>query len=625
MTNRNPGQEPDTSPQDKRTENSRVAALVEIGILCRGEDVEVRGDGAPDPGPHDYSGHNQFCRYEHPSYQYPYEDPSVPAFDFYPPDMTMDFALAKTRMLVMLGAADSPAFRRAMQEPDSLVFLFEPDDRVLVRFLESAGLARLNRQGFFLFTGNPYSFSPALQEMLPEDLFKKGTPAVFLTERIRSLYPEWAAAVTEYMEVLHYRHAIYPLTGQFMARSRPFRKISRNLIYDQQAHCFDNVGDHLRFPDISRIRNTMRGHSAILVAAGPDLENQLEFIRRNRSRALIISVNNALKPLVEAGIRPHLTVINDISMASGKVFEHIPPVPETILVGQCMSDLGGDKFRQKYLFGDHLPSIFGPRPSLELHGSVITAAFSLAVYLGCVRTVLVGAQLCSDNPWSLTYAKGTVKDRAEGKDRPLIHRFPQLYPVTMQCGDTAYTTINFRDAALWLAENIRLSGVECINTARHSILFGRGIEYDPEPELPEAEVNRQFASLFKPDPFRPDFMGAADYVRYETDRWTNIARTSAELLKAQGPIFVGKGVAVLEHMDKHNVTCLVERFGTFRNDQFMKMLNRRSAREQEAALRYYYEHVLEMSRDLLRRLSKAEIDCRRAARDAGVELPPARR
>lgn len=618
MENRNPGQGPDTSPSTTHTENRKVAALVEIGILCRGEDVPAHGDGSADPGPHEYSGHNQLCRFESNHYHYPFEDPSVAAFHHFSPGMTMDEALTKTRLLVMIGASDSPEFRRAMQEPDTLVFLFEPDDRVLIEFLESTPLARLNREGFFIFTGAPYSFNPALQEMLPANLFRKGTPAVFMTERIREHYGPWAKEITEYLEILHYRHAIYPLTGQFLSRSVPFRNIKRTIIYDQQVHAYDNVGDFLRFPEIDRLKNTMRGHSAILVAAGPTLEGKLDYIRENRHRAVIIAVNNALKPLVEAGIKPHMVVINDVSIIAAKVFQHIPAVPETILVGQCLSDLGGDKFRQKYIFGSHSPEVFGHRGDLKLHGSVISTAFSLALHLGCVRTVLIGAQLCSDNPWSLAYAKGTVKYQEGESEKPLIHRHPQLCPVNTPFGETLYTTPNFRDAALWLAEHIRLSGVRCYNTARQSILFSSGIEYDPAPALPEADVTKLFAHLFKPDPVVVDYAQVMEYLRYETGRWQNMAKVSAEMLKESGPLMVAKGLAILGQADKNNITYLVERFEDFDNCHFAVLLN--SGDRQEEALRYYYEYVLAMSRDLLRRLSRAEADCRRIAAQAGVTV-----
>ena len=100
-------------------------------------------------------------------------------------------------------------------------------------------------------------------------------------------------------------------------------------------------------------------------------------------------------------------------------------MPGTILVGHCLSDLGGDRFRQKYLFGSFLPQIFGERDNLRLHGSVISTAFSLARHLGCARCVLVGAQLASPDPWKpgLRPGHGQRRDparRGAGADQTSI-------------------------------------------------------------------------------------------------------------------------------------------------------------------------------------------------------------
>jgi len=599
-------------------ENKKVAALVEIGILCRGEDVPPAGDGSPDPGPHAYSGHDQLCRYESSYYQYPYGDPKLPAFVHFAPDTTMAQALGRTRLFVFLGAADSPEFRAAMERRDALVILFEADDRALVPFLESVGLPRLNREGFFLFTGDPRSFNPALMDMLPGALFKKGTPAFFVTGRIRRDFGEWAQGVIDYLEILHYRHAIYPLSGQFMARSHPCREIKRSYIFDQIAHAFDNVPEFLRFPELSRLRNRMRGGSAILVAAGPDLAARLDYIRENRDRAVVIAVNNALKPLAEAGIRPHLAVINDVSIVAAKVFSHIPRMPETILVGQCLCDLGGDRFAQKFIFDDYLPDIFGHRSKLRLHGSVISTAFSLAEYLGCARAVLVGAQLCSNNPWGLNYVAGTVKDAPVTAERPLIHRHPQLCPVTTPFGETLYTTPNFRDAALWLAEVIRLSKVECVNTSRRSILYGRGIRYDEAPALESWDVDAAQAELLRVGPTCRNFAGAEDFLRREVAMWRNVSQVSEHLLREGGPVFVAKGMAILEQMDRTNITYMVQRFEEFDNRRFHQWCFGDGGRERERGLRYYFEHVRRMSQDLLARLAVSSGECRKLAREAGV-------
>ncbi|MEZ7198147.1 6-hydroxymethylpterin diphosphokinase MptE-like protein [Pseudodesulfovibrio karagichevae] len=584
-------------------ENSKIAALVELGILCRGVQVEPVGDGGADPGPHRFSEHSQLCRYEDPVYRHPFEDPSVAAYAVFAPDTTMEAALSGTRLVILLGAADTPQLRAALAARSAVVILFEPDERVLTRFLDQFKLAGLNRPNLFCFTGEPRSFDPPLQDMLPGGMFRLGTPAVFVTERVRGLYGRWADRVVAYLETLHYRHAIYGLSGQALNHSRPLRNIHRGLLYDQQLHAFENVPEYLTAPPIAGLRNRLRGAEAILVAAGPDLSSKLDWIRRNRERGVVICVNNAVKPLAEAGIQPHFVIINDTSIDSGMVFRHIPKLPETILVAHCLSDLGGDRFRQKYLFGSFLPQIFGEREDLRLHGSVISTAFSLARHLGCARCVLVGAQLASTNPWGLSYATGTVKDAPEAGERELINEHPQLCPVTTPFGEPLFTTLNFLDAALWLSEEIRVSGVPCVNTSKASILFGEGIEYDEEPVL--AGRAPSMKDLFRPEPPRVDREEAGRWLRREIRLWTSVAEAARTLLGDDTPAMAAKGMAILEQLDRNNVTYLAERFRGFSNGEFYRLVFEGDESSRRKGLRLYFRNVLAMSGEFLGLLGNA--------------------
>jgi hypothetical protein len=584
-------------------ENSKIAALVELGILCRGVQTAPVGDGRADPGPHRFSEHPQLCRFENPAFRHPFEDPSLAAYALFPPDTTMEAALSATRLVILLGAADTPQLRAALASQGTVVVLFEPDERVLIHFLERFGLAGLNRPNLFCFTGEPRSFDPPLQDMLPGDMFRQGTPAFFATDRVRGLYGEWAGRVVEYLETLHYRHAIYGLSGQALTRSRPLRNIHRGLLYDQQVHAFENVPEYLAAPSIGCLRNRLRGAEAILVAAGPDLAERLDWIGRNRDRGVIICVNNAVKPLVEAGIRPHFVVINDTSIDSGKVFRHIPKLPETILAAHCLSDLGGDRFRQKYLFGSFLPQIFGERDNLRLHGSVISTAFSLARHMGCGRCVLVGAQLASANPWGLGYARGTVKDAPEAGERELINEHPQLCPVTTPFGEPLFTTLNFLDAALWLAEEIRVSGVPCVNTSRASILYGEGVEYDEEPVLSGRVPNMK--DLFRPEPPRVDRGEAGRWLRREIRLWSSVTEAARTLLADDTPAMAPKGMAVLDQLDKNNVTYLAERRPGFSNWDFVKLVFEGGEAARRKGLRLYFRNVLAMGGEFLALLERA--------------------
>ncbi|WP_319541324.1 6-hydroxymethylpterin diphosphokinase MptE-like protein [uncultured Pseudodesulfovibrio sp.] len=586
-------------------ENSKIAALVELGILCRGEPVEVCGDGSLDVGPHRYSAHDQLCQYENPSCRHPFEDSSIPAFEYYSPDLTIEGALARTRLVILIGVADSEALKLCLANPNLILIIFEPDERVLIRFLESVRLSRLNRKNIFCFTGDPYSLNPALQDLLPGEMFKAGTPAFFMTDRIREGYGPWAKDVIEYLEILHYRHVIYPLSGQTLARSRPFRNIHRGMLCDQQLHAYENIPDWLTFPSIAGLKNRFSGGSAILVAAGPELPEKFEYIRRNMGQVVIICVNNAIKPLAEAGIHPHFVVINDTSITSGHVFKHIPKMAETILVGHCLSDLGGDRFKQKYLFGSFLPELFGEREMLRLHGSVISTAFALARHLGCGQCAFVGAQLASDNPWGLGYAKGTVGKDVLEQQRPLIHKHPQLYPKTSPFGEQLYTTLNFRDAALWLGEVIRLSGMDCVNTSKSSILFGREIRYEAEPDFSGTPVKRIMADLFRTEPPRVDRAGVKRYLNHELALWASVRDAAKAILSEEGPTLTAKGMAVLSQLDKSNVTYLLERYEGYINGIFYLKVFKGDESTREEGMRYFYTHLCRMCDEFLAKLNVA--------------------
>ena len=593
--------------------SGRTETLEAAGALIRGRDL---GEGSPDPGPHAYLGHNQLCRYEDPAYQYPYEDPAVPAFQIFPPGIAVEEALERTGLVVFVGAADSPEFRAAMARPETRVLLCEFDHGALDALLKGLPPELASRPEFFILAGDPGELLPPLQDRLPASLFKAGTPAVYVTERVRREYGAETARLIEYLEILHYRHVIYVVSGQHLARSRPIRPMERGLIYDQQVHAFENVADYLRFPAVERLRGALRGHTAILVAAGPDLNERIEYLRRNRGRAVIIAVNNAVKPLAEAGVRPHLAVINDVTFEAGKVFRHIPQLSGTILVGHCLSDLGGDRFRQKFLFGNHREDVFGEREDLPMHGSVISTAFSLARLLGCGKAVLAGAQLCSDNPWGLAYARGTVKDAPSNQARWLPGKFPQLYPARTPFGETVYTTLNFRDAALWLGETIRASGMACVNTSRRSLLHGPGIEFDEAPDLPPADVSGGLAELFRIRREPADLGLALHYLRQEAGFWETVEASARQVLAETGARFIVKGMGTLEKMDQNNVTYLVHRFGHFHNADFHRWYHDRGGLERERALRYYFGHVLAMSQTLLGHLDAARERSRTVFMDA---------
>jgi len=590
-------------------ENPTFTALEELGLLCIGEPIPATGD--TEDGEHTYRGHVQFSRFENDLFRHPFLDQNEKLYRFFEPGMSLEEAFSFTNVIVMLGATNSKALQKSLENPNTVVLIFEPDAEELATFLSSVKVNRLAGQRGFFFLGDPYTFSPALQDLMPSRFFRQGTPAVFQTERIAKTYPQWAEQTVEYIEILHFRHAIYPLASQQILQSRPLRNIKRERTFAEQLHSYDNIPDFVIAPDIRQLRNRFDGQPAILVAAGPTLPEKFDYIRNNRNKAVVIAVNNAIKPLAEAGIKPHFTVINDTSLASGAVFKTIPKHPGTILVGHCLADLGGDRFHQKYLFESHLENIFPERPELDLHGSVITTAFSLARLMGCSRCALVGAQLASHDPWKLAYARGTTNYSPDEQERPLTNAYPQLYPVQTPQGKTLYTTPNFRDAALWMAEEIRLSGIPCYNTTEDSILFGRGITFEGEPKLDGDSPNAVLRDLLNPDRprFRINTKLVFSHIAQERANWTTLHHMAESLLQDDVPTLIVKGSIILKQLDESGATHMLEGYPEFRNVHFHTPAFHGTLPQQAKAYRYFFQHFKDMCDDLINALDNAEAAC----------------
>lgn len=576
--------------------------LEELGVLVRSTRV-LPDTPSPAPAAHALSRHTPAWAFENPTFARPFEDQNLAICEVLPRDLSPDQVLAKTRLAVFVGAADSPEFRAFFDRPDTVVLVFEPEAAKLSRLVSHFKPRDLAGKNLFLFLGDPAGFRPALAAILPPETFLNGFPVFYLREDIEPARPAFVRDVVEQLEFLFFRYRIYPISGQFNMYGLPLREITRGLFFDQQKHAYENTIDCMRQGNLQQLKDFFRGRTALLVAAGQDLERRIEYVRANRDKALVIAVNNALKPLLAHGVTPHFVVLNDTSLAIEESFEGLAPLPETILVGHCLSHLGGEKFARKFLFGNWKPEVLGVRPTLRLHGSVITSAFSLARFLGCTACVLVAVQLASADPWTLGYARGTIyDDRGPRHAGPLTDRFPQLYPVTNRFGITLYTSLNFRDACLWFLDEIRSSRLRCVNLTRESILHGDGVEYDENFAITGATGLKALLARARALPPAPgaDPAKVRAHLAQELTAWRNTADPVGQVLSLRGEEFLRLGLDVLRQLDAGNVSYLVQRFRDFDNRRFhAQVFQGRDPAEREEGLRYYLEYVVAMARHFI--------------------------
>lgn len=233
---------------------------------------------------------------------------------------------------------------------------------------------------------------------------------------------------------------------------------------------------------------------AVVVAAGPSLDENIEWLREVARRAVVIAVDTALRPLLAAGIHPHLAVAVDPGETNARHLTELPACPDTYLVAEAsVAPSAVAAFQGRtFLFSvsNHEPWPWlrangAGRGRLRAWGSVLTSAFDLALEMGCTPIAFAGADLAFTG--HRPYARGVAYEEDWRRLRewgvPLEEQWRQQvegWPRTEEPGidgapaRTAPHLVAFRD---WLVEQTRLQPKRrFVNLTGAGILHGGRIE-----------------------------------------------------------------------------------------------------------------------------------------------------
>ena len=180
-----------------------------------------------------------------------------------------------------------------------------------------------------------------------------------------------------------------------------------------------NLREYATTPGLGRLRDAYAGRPAVLVAAGPSLRKNIDDLRAAAGKAVVIAVQTALRPLLEAGVVPDFVTALDHHEISTRFYENLPGDLPTELVaepkvsGAVLRAWRNVPGRKLTLLGnDFAESVLGElrlgRPRLAAGSTVAHLSFSLAEWMGCSTAILVGQDLGFSD--GLAYAPGTGYD-----------------------------------------------------------------------------------------------------------------------------------------------------------------------------------------------------------------------
>lgn len=255
-----------------------------------------------------------------------------------------------------------------------------------------------------------------------------------------------------------------------------------------------NLPHIIKGVDPQRLAGQFGGVPAVLVAAGPSLDSNLETLRHLGERALIVATDTSWRPLVSAGVDPHLVVSLDPSPLNGRHLSGISPRRDTWLLAE--GSVEPDALRPfagrvgTFRVGMHHPwpwltQLGVNRPLARVWGSVLTAVFDLSLGFGCDPLIFVGADLAftGQRPYcrGTTFESHWARHVAAGTSLRRVWQHTIAARATLVEADvhgepvpTAAHLVEFRN---WLVAHApRQAGRRVVNATGGGILLGPGIE-----------------------------------------------------------------------------------------------------------------------------------------------------
>jgi hypothetical protein len=219
-----------------------------------------------------------------------------------------------------------------------------------------------------------------------------------------------------------------------------------------------------------------RPELAVIVGAGPSLDESIETLRSIRDRVVLFSAGTALRPLLRHGIVPdfhceleNVAAVYDVLSEAAKVGD-ISQI--TLMAAETVDPSLPTLFRDTvFYFRDSVsPTQILGRKHAEITGSgptCVNTALMMATFLGFTDFVFFGTD-CGTRPGSLRHAKGSVYEVGAYKagNNPQAHRIK----VEGNFGGTVDTEIIYNACRIMLGDGIKYFGHNVINCSDGALI-----------------------------------------------------------------------------------------------------------------------------------------------------------
>ncbi|GAB1481487.1 hypothetical protein MASR2M78_03020 [Treponema sp.] len=166
-------------------------------------------------------------------------------------------------------------------------------------------------------------------------------------------------------------------------------------------------------PGIGELSSVAQGFPALIIAAGPSLDEILPFIKEIQERCILIVVDTALRAVLSMGVEPDFVVVVDPQFWNARHLDRCP-APSSCLISESAvyPSVLRASFKRTFLcaslfpLGRFIEDCLNPKGVLGAGGSVATTAWDFARVLGADPLWIAGLDLSF--PELKTHFKGAL-------------------------------------------------------------------------------------------------------------------------------------------------------------------------------------------------------------------------
>lgn len=258
----------------------------------------------------------------------------------------------------------------------------------------------------FIVGGRPESVLLALEEL------RARSPALLGSRAAEAFSPVWYGGL---------RAAVERFSAKERINENTLRRFGRLWV----RNFGKNVPRLAAFPGVERLGGSLVGFPALVLAAGPSLDELLPLLPALRERCLLIAVDTALRSLLSAGVEPDFLVVVDPQYWNWRHLAGLAS-PSSILVSEPAVYPPVLRFpvRATFLAASLFPlgrALGGDdRGLLGAGGSVATTAWDLARHLGSAPIYMGGLDF--------GFPRGMTHARASFFEQEALSRGERLRP-----------------------------------------------------------------------------------------------------------------------------------------------------------------------------------------------------